>query len=110
MSLTVNIYYTGSGGSARAFADAMVASGAVAAIRAQPGNLRYDYFFPMDDPETLLLIDTWSDQESLDRHHASVMMEQIATLRDRHDLHMHVERFVSDDGGIPPGDEEHIRR
>ena len=99
MSLTVNVYYTGSGGSARAFADEMVASGTVDAIRAQPGNLRYAYFFPMDDPETLLLIDSWTDQESLDRHHASPMMHRIATLRERHDLHMRVERFISDDGG-----------
>jgi len=109
MSLTVNVYYTGAGGSARAFADEMVASGTVDAIRAQPGNLRYAYFFPMDDPETLLLIDSWTDQESLDRHHASPMMDRIAMLRERHDLHMRVERYISDEGGMPADDEKHIR-
>jgi len=110
MGLVVNVYYTGSGGNARAFAEEMTSSGTVAAIRAEPGNTRYGYFFPMDDPETVLLIDGWADQQALDRHHASPMMATIARLRERYDLHMRVERFVSDDGGIPPGDEQHIRR
>lgn len=30
-------------------------------------------------------------------HHASPMMEQLAKLRDKYDLHMTVERFVSDE-------------
>ena len=110
MSLVLNVYYTGVSGSARAFAEEMMASGTVAAIRAQPGNIGYAYFLPMDDPETLLLIDSWVGQEALDRHHESPMMEQIATLRDRFDLHMRVERFVSDEGGTPARDEVHIRR
>ena len=36
----------------------MVSSNAVSDIRAEEGNLRYAYFFPMDDPETVLLIDS----------------------------------------------------
>ena len=72
--ITVNLYYTGKNGAARAFTSEMVASGTVAAIRAEEGNLRYEYFFPMDDPETVLLIDQWRDQASIDAHHASPMM------------------------------------
>ena len=49
----------------------------------------------MNDPETVLLIDSWKDQASLDAHHASPMMAKIAALREKYDLHMKVERFVS---------------
>ena len=97
MSITVNIYYTGEGGAARAFAGEMAASGTVEAIRAEEGNLRYEYFAPLDDPETVLLIDSWADQAALDAHHASPMMAKIAELRDKYDLHMRVERFVPAD-------------
>ncbi|MCC8129994.1 MAG: antibiotic biosynthesis monooxygenase [Clostridiales bacterium] len=97
MSLTVNLYYTGTNGNARKFADEMESSGVASAIRAEKGNLRYDYFIPMADPETVLLIDSWESQEALDVHHASPMMEQIATLREKYDLHMSVERFISSD-------------
>ena len=108
--ITVNLYYTGTNGSARAFAEEMVQSGVVTAIRAEDGNLRYEYFFPMDDPETVLLIDQWRDQEAIDVHHASPMMGQIAALREKYDLHMKVERFVSDDAGLPEKDLKFIKR
>ena len=107
--ITVNIFYTGSGGSARAFAEEMVQRGTVAAIRAEAGNLCYEYFFPMDDPETVLLIDQWRDQAAIDAHHASPMMADIAALREKYDLHMKVERLVSDDAGLPEKDRIFIR-
>ena len=93
--ITVNLYYTGTNGSARSFAREMEESGTAAAIRAERGNLRYEYFFPMNDPETVLLIDAWESQEAIDRHHASLMMETIKALREKYDLHMRVERFAS---------------
>ena len=108
--ITVNLYYTGTGGSARAFAEEMVQSGTVAAIRAEDGNLRYEYFFPMDDPETVLLIDQWRDQAAIDVHHASPMMAQIAALREKYDLHMRVERFFSDDSGLLEKDMKFIKK
>lgn len=93
--ITVNIRYTGSNGAARAFADEMTSSGTVAAIRAEEGNVRYEYYAPLDEPETILLIDSWTDQAAIDIHHASPMMKTIASLREKYDLHMTVERFVS---------------
>ena len=94
MSITVNIYYTGIDGSARKFAEEMVSEGIVKAVRAEEGNELYEYFFPMDDPETVLLIDRWKNQEAIDIHHKSQMMEQIAELRKKHHLRMRVERYI----------------
>lgn len=109
MSIIVNIYYTGTGGNARKFAEEMESSGTAAEIRKEEGNLRYEYFCPMADGETVLLIDCWKDQRALDRHHASPMMEKIAELRVKYDLHMKVERYVSDEGGIPKTDTQFIK-
>ena len=58
MAITVNIYYTGENGNARKFAEEMEQSGTIAAIRAEEGNKKYEYFYPKDDPETVLLIDS----------------------------------------------------
>ena len=95
MAITVNLRYTGKDGNARKFAEEMTASGTVAAIRAEASNLRYEYYQPLDDPETILLIDSWENQEAIDIHHASPMMVTIAALREKYDLHMTVERYVS---------------
>lgn len=108
MSLTVNLYYTGEGGSAQRFAEEMERRGIAARIRAEEGNERYEYFLPLGDPETVLLIDQWRDQASLDAHHASPMMAELAALRDQYDLHMRVERFVTDEG-MPDTDRRFIR-
>lgn len=96
MSITVNIYYTGKDDNAKKFAEEMVSSGLVDAVRAEEGNERYSYFFPMDDPQTVLLIDRWRDQEALDIHHKTEMMQKIAALREKYHLKMRVERFVEE--------------
>ena len=95
MAITVNLRYTGNNGNARKFAEEMTSSRTVAAIRAEKGNLRYEYYQPLDDPETILLIDSWENQEAIDIHHASPMMATIAALREKYDLHMTVERYIS---------------
>ena len=94
MSFTVNIYYTGKNGSAKEFAREMTESGLVNKIRAEEGNERYEYFFPLDDPESVLLIDRWRDQQVLDAHHKSEMMEEIAALRKKYAMRMRVERYT----------------
>lgn len=106
--ITVNLYYTGTNGNAAKFAEEMEKSGTADKIRSEKGNVRYEYFIPMNDPETVLLIDSWESQEAIDIHHASDMMQKIAELREKYDLHMRAERFVSDD--LPPADEGFIRK
>ena len=108
MSITVNLYYTGENGNALKFAQEMENSGTADAIRREEGNLRYEYFIPIQDQETVLLIDSWENQQALDVHHASPMMQTIAALRDKYDLHMRVERYVSDDEATQ--DDKFIRK
>ena len=108
MAITVNLRYNGTNGAARRFAEEMTASRTVDLIRAEAGNLRYEYFQALDDPETVLLIDSWTDQAAIDAHHASPMMATIAALREKYDLHMTVERFVSVEENA--GDEQFIRK
>lgn len=110
MAITVNLYYTGENGAARKFAEEMESSGTADAIRAEEGNVRYRYFQPLDNPETILLIDAWTNQEALDAHHASPMMATIAELRDKYDLHMQAERYVTDDDGMPDHDAAFLRK
>lgn len=110
MAITINIYYTGKDGNARKFAEEMEQSGTVAAIRAENGNRRYEYFYPKNDAETVLLIDSWESQADIDKHHASPMMAKIIELRNKYDLHMKVERYLEDKSGIPSHDKRFIKK
>ena len=108
MSITVNLRYTGTDGNARKFAEEMISSGTVDAIRAEEGNLRYEYYQSLNDPETILLIDSWANQEAIDKHHATPMMDTIAKLREKYDLHMTVERYTAAE--TPETENQFIRK
>ncbi|MBE5971861.1 MAG: antibiotic biosynthesis monooxygenase [Lachnoclostridium sp.] len=78
MAITINIYYRGKNGNAK-----------------------------KQDDETVLLIDSWQNQEAIDLHHHSPMMQKITQLRDKYDLHMRVERYISDE--LPQADKKYIK-
>lgn len=110
MAITINIYYSGINGNARKFAEEMISSGIVDEIRAEKGNLKYEYFLPMNDNETVLLIDSWESQQAIDTHHNSLMMQRIIDLREKYDLSMKVERYITDESGIPEKDKAFIKK
>lgn len=105
--LTILIRYKGNNGRAKKFVEEMISSGIVDLIKSEEGNLKYDYFFPVNDDETVLLVDSWVNQEALDKHHKLPLMDTIKKLREKYDLHMVVEKYqlISD-----KKDEEYIRR
>ena len=105
--ISVNIYYKGINGNAKKFVNEMIDLVIVDKSRKEEGNLRYEYFFPIDDNETVLLIDCWKNQEALDIHHKLPLMKEIMELREKYDLHMVVEKYesISDDK-----DEKYIRK
>lgn len=105
--ISVNIYYKGINGNAKKFVNEMINLGIVDRIRKEDGNLRYEYFFPIDDNETVLLIDCWKNQEALDIHHKLPLMKEIMELREKYDLHMVVEKYESI---IDDKDEKYIRK
>ena len=105
--LTILIRYKGTNGSARKFVNEMISSGIVEQIRKEQGNLRYEYFFPQNDDETVLLVDSWIDQEALDEHHKLPLMNKIKQLREKNDLHMEVEKYTP---LVDDKDEKYIRR
>ena len=84
--LTINIRYTAENGNVQKYVEEMEKSGIADKIRSIEGCLRYDYFFPADDPNGLLLIDEWADQEALNRYHSSPVMQEAAALREKYKL------------------------
>lgn len=93
MSLTLNVYYAGVNGSAKAFVEEVISSGTLEKVRNEDGCEKYDYFFAENDPETVLLVEHWTSSAALDRHHQSPMMAEITRLREKYNVVMSVERY-----------------
>lgn len=107
MPITMHLYYSGKNGAAKLFAQEMEERGIASKTRQQAGNLAYDYYQSLADPETILLVDTWQNQEALDIHHASPMMQEILELREKYRLSVRAERYLSDQEGIPESDQKY---
>lgn len=105
--ITVIIRYKGVNGNAKKFVNEMISSQIVNDIRNEEGNLRYEYLYPLDDNESVILIDSWKDQEALDKHHELPLMQKISALREKYDLHMEVEKYTP---FIDNKDKEYIRK
>ena len=67
MSITFNLYYKGKNNNALLFAKEMEESGIADKIRSSKGNLKYEYFVPLNSSDTVLLIDSWQDEAALRR-------------------------------------------
>lgn len=108
--IEIRIYYTGKEGKAKEFANEMIASKVVDRIRNEEGNLEYSYFIPLGSKDTVMLIDSWENQEAIDKHHNSPMMAEIIRLREKYDLTMKVIRKEVVDGVIPEYDSSFIKK
>ena len=105
--ITVIIRYKGVNGNAKKFVNEMISSRIVNDIRNEEGNLRYEYLYPIEDDESVILIDSWKDQASLDKHHQLPLMKKISGLREKYDLHMEVEKYTE---LIDDKDSKYIRK
>lgn len=106
MSIVMNLFYTGPEGQAKEFAKEMVASGLVAQIRNLEGNLGYDYYLSLENPNTILLIDKWANQAALDRHHA-LNMARISELREKYHLTVTACRY--EEKAVPAKDSKYLK-
>lgn len=50
------------------FLEAIKGEGIDKACRAEEGNIKYDYYFPADGSDELLLVEKWRDAEALAVH------------------------------------------
>ncbi len=66
--ILINVLYTVKPGRREAFYALINSLGLAEASRQEPGNLRYDYFYSVEQPDQLLLYEQWRDEEALAQH------------------------------------------
>lgn len=66
--LTVIVTYKTLPGKARAFFEAVTSSGVAAGVRQEPGNRGYQFYLPLEQNDTLVLIEQWESKAAADAH------------------------------------------
>ena len=65
-----------------AFIQKVKDTGILAAIRAENGCIRYDYYLSEKDPDELLLIEQWESKNHQQIHIAQPHMEKLRSIKD----------------------------
>lgn len=91
--IILNVTYKCRPGMREEFLNAIRAEGLDAACRAEEGNLKYDYYFPADGSDELLLVEKWRDAEALSLHGKEPHFARIGALKPQFVTETLIERF-----------------
>ena len=83
MMLGINVTYTMKPGGRAGFLAGIAACGVQAAVRREAGCLQYDYFLPVGDEDSLLLMEKWTSREAQKVHMTQPHMVTMAEIKDR---------------------------
>ena len=71
-------------GRREAFVESVKQNGILAAIRAEDGCIRYDYYYADENPNELLLIEAWESKEHQQVHIGQPHMATLRTFRNEY--------------------------
>ena len=91
--IVLNVTYHCKPGLRDAFIDRIAAEGIGAAVRAEDGNFKYDYYLPAAGGDDLLLLEKWRDAEALAAHAAQPHMARLRGFKDEYVADTVIERF-----------------
>ncbi|MBR6044355.1 MAG: antibiotic biosynthesis monooxygenase [Ruminococcus sp.] len=68
MKQYLEVHYITKAGMREQFYERICSDGIADASRAEAGNEKYDYYFSAGDPNELLLLEVWKDEEAVRLH------------------------------------------
>ena len=63
-------------------------------VRAEKGNICYDYFFSSSSPDKILLVEKWQDESALALHMETPQMQEIRSLKEKYIQNSVLEKFI----------------
>ena len=91
--LTWNVTYHCKPGTRDAFYQAITDLGIAANSRQEAGNLKYDYFFSADDPDALLLVESWTEPALQQAHCRTELFARLQALKAEYCQSVTIDRF-----------------
>lgn len=81
--LGINVTYIMKPGKRADFLAELEAQGIRAAVLAEEGCRQYDYFLPVEEPDRLLLMEKWTDQQAQKLHLEQPHMALVRAAKER---------------------------
>jgi quinol monooxygenase YgiN len=93
--IVLNVTYKCRPGQRREFLERIAAEGIDTASRAEAGNIRYDYYLPVNGEDELFLLEKWRDAEALAAHGTQPHFEKLKALKSEYVADTTIDRFES---------------
>ena len=76
------------------FLEAIMTEGVDVASRAEEGNIKYDYYTPLEGDDELLLLEKWVDDAALDLHREQPHFARLGELKNEYVLETVIDKFI----------------
>ena len=76
------------------FLEMIMAEGIDQACRAEAGNIKYDYYIPVEDNGDLLLLEKWCDVDALAKHGQQPHMARLKEIKAEYVIDTIIEKFI----------------
>ena len=91
--LTLNVYYRCHPGKRDAFYKELCDLGIHALSNSEKGNVKYDYFLDLQDPDVLLLVETWTTPELQQAHCQTETFAKLQALKAQFCDSVNIDKF-----------------
>lgn len=94
-SIILNVLYTIKPGQRTTFYEEVKKARIPELSRLEEGNLRYEYYFPIEDENKILLIEIWKNQMALELHKEMEHFKKLQTIKQKYVTDVKFEQYTS---------------
>ena len=95
--LVINVIFKIKNGSREDFLKIVREEGIDVASRNEEGNYRYDFFFSMEDPEDIFLLEFWKDQDAHSFHRTLPHYARLDEIKEEFGVEADVRKYFTDE-------------
>jgi len=92
--ILLNVIYTVKDGKREEFYNQLCDKKIILKSRSEEGNLKYDYFFPVDNANDILLLEIWADTEAQQLHSLTPHFLELQELKKQYIINVKIDKFI----------------
>jgi quinol monooxygenase YgiN len=94
----LNVIYRLKKGIRDEFLRALSKAGVIESVRKEPGNAGYGFFLPVDNPDEVLIVEKWIDEQSFKAHLEGAAAKSLVPIKEQFLLELIPQKFSLPEG------------
>lgn len=94
--IVLNVTYKCSPDRGRRFLEAIWTEKLDEACRAEDGNIKYDYYYPVAETDEILLVEKWRDADALAKHMEEPHFKRLGQIKEGFGIETVIEKFITE--------------